>query len=161
MLIHKHVVQVLMILRAGQGDLPEILELQRAAFKEEAGMVGDPNIRPMTQTLEEMEAEYEHGTVFLKFVEEGKIIGSVRAYREGDTCHIGRLVVDPHHWRKGIGTKLIQAIENEFQGVSRFELYTRIDQPRSRPFYCSLGYMPFKTVKVSDSFTFVYLEKRN
>ena len=88
-------------------------------------MVGDPNIRPMTQTLEEMEAEYEHGTVFLKFVEEGKIIGSVRAYREGDTCHIGRLVVDPHHWRKGIGTKLIQAIENEFQGVSRFELYTR------------------------------------
>ncbi len=73
MLIHKHVVQVLMILRAGQGDLPEILELQRAAFKEEAEMVGDPNIRPMTQTLEEMEAEYEHGTVFLKFVEEGKI----------------------------------------------------------------------------------------
>lgn len=147
-----------MIERAKEEDLPEILRLQRLAFKEEAEFVGDPNIKPMAQTLEDLKEEFATG-IFLKYVEGGRILGSVRAFEEGGTCHINRMVVHPDHWGKGIGKSLMREIERSFVEVKRYELFTRIDHVRNRPFYQSLGYLPYKTEKVSDSLTFVYLEK--
>ncbi len=151
---------VLMIERATEGDLSEILRLQRLAFKEESDFVGDPNIHPMTQTLEELEHDFAKET-FLILVEGGTILGSVRAFEEEGTCHINRLIVHPDHWGKGIGKGLMREIERVFGDAKRYDLFTRIDNKRTRSFYQSLGYQPFKTEKVSDSLTFVYLEKRN
>jgi GNAT superfamily N-acetyltransferase len=150
---------VLMIELAAAGDLLEILKLQRLAFKEEADFVGDPDIHPMTQTLEEMKQDFAMGT-YLKYVEDEMILGSVRAFEEKGTCYIKRLVVHPNHWGKGIGKALMREIEHVFGDAKRYELYTRIDHQRTRPFYQSLGYLPFRTEKVSDLLTFVYLEKR-
>ena len=149
-----------MIERATEEDLPEILSLQRLAFKQEADDVGDPNIHPMIQTLEELKQEFTQ-EVFLKYVEDGIIRGSVRAYEDGGTCFIKRMVVHPDFWGKGIGKSLMRAIELVFSNAMRYELYTRLDHKRTRPFYQGLGYLPFKTEKISDSLTFVYLEKNN
>jgi GNAT superfamily N-acetyltransferase len=150
---------IMMIERALERDLPEILQLQRSAFSEEANFVGDPNIHPMSQTLEELRLDFAE-EVMLKYVEKGTILGSVRAKQEGDTCHIKRMVVHPDHWGKGIGKALMKEIENTFSDARRYELFTRIDHERTRPFYRNLGYVPFKTEKVSDTLTFVYLEKQ-
>jgi GNAT superfamily N-acetyltransferase len=149
-----------MIERAIEGDLPEILRLQKLAFKEEADFVSDPNIHPMTQTLEELKHDFTKET-FLKYVEGGMILGSVRAFEEEGTCYIKRMVVHPNYWGKGIGKSLMREIERVFGNSKRYELYTRIDHKRTRPFYQSLGYLPFRTEKVSDTLTFVYLEKWN
>jgi GNAT superfamily N-acetyltransferase len=146
--------------RAMEADLQDIQKIQRLAFQEEADFVGDPSIHPMTQTLEGLRQDLDRG-VILKYVEEGRILGSVRAFREGDTCHVKRLVVRPDQWGKGIGKSLMKDIEETYSDVKRFELYTRIDHPRTRPFYQSLGYAPYRTEKVSDSLTFVHLEKIN
>jgi GNAT superfamily N-acetyltransferase len=149
-----------MIERATEEDLPEILRLQKLAFKEEADFVGDPNIEPMAQTLEDLKHEFAK-EIFLKFVEDGMILGSVRAFEEEGTCYIKRMIVHPDHWGKGIGKNLMREIERVFGDSKRYELFTRIDHRRTRPFYQSLGYLPFRTEKVSNSLTFVYLEKRN
>lgn len=149
-----------MIERATEGDLPEILRLQKLAFKEEADFVGDPNIHPMTQTLEDIKQEFAK-EIILKYVEDGMILGSVRAFEEGGTCYIKRMVVHPNYWGKGIGKSLMREIERVFGDSKRYELYTRIDHKRTRPFYQSLGYQPLRTEKVSDTLTFVYLEKWN
>ena len=149
-----------MIRRALEEDLPEILQLQKLAFKEEADFVNDPNIKPMAQTLKELENEFKSGTI-LVYVEDGKIFGSVRASEEEGTCFITRMVVHPRHWRKGIGRNLMRAIEGSYSNVDRYELFTRVDHPRTRPFYQSLGYLPFRTERISDSLTFVYLQKSN
>jgi GNAT superfamily N-acetyltransferase len=149
-----------MIERATEGDLPEILRLQRLAFKEESDCIGDPNIHPMIQTLEDLKHDFVKET-FLKYVEGGRILGSVRAFEEEGTCHIKRMVVHPDFWGKGIGKSLMREIERVFGNAERYELFTRIDHKRTRPFYQSLGYQPFRTEKVSDTLTFVYLEKRN
>ncbi len=149
-----------MISRATEADLPEILRLQRLAFREEAEHVGDHNIKPMAQTLDELKKEFASGVV-LKMVENGTIIGSVRARVEGDTCMISRLVVHPAYWRKGIGKALMMAIERSYPRAHRYELFTRADHPRNRPFYRDLGYAPIRTERVSDALSFVYLEKRN
>jgi GNAT superfamily N-acetyltransferase len=150
----------MMIERAIEEDLPEILRLQRLAFKEEADFVGNPNIKPMAQTLEDLKHEFAK-EIFLKFVEDGIILGSVRAFEEKGTCYIERMVVHPSYWGKGIGKSLMREIERVFCDAKRYELFTRIDHKRTRPFYQKLGYLPIRTEIVSNSLTFVYLEKRN
>lgn len=147
-----------MITEASEEDLPAILELQRSAFREEAEHVGDMDIKPMSQTLEGLREELAKG-IILKYVRDGRILGSVRAWVEGDTCHIGRLVVDPQHWGRGIGHALMGEVEKRFPRVRRYELFTRADHQRNRPFYASLGYVPVRTERHSDNLTFVYLEK--
>lgn len=147
-----------MIARATANDLAEILQLQRDAFREEAEHVGDMNIKPMSQTLEELEEEFER-SVFLKYVQGGEIVGSVRARMDGDTCLISRLVVRPDHWRQGIGRRLVSEVERMFADARRFELFTREDHKVTRPFYRSLGYEPFRTDRYSDTLSFVYLSK--
>ncbi|MDW5563952.1 MAG: GNAT family N-acetyltransferase [Methanomassiliicoccus sp.] len=147
-----------MISRATAEDLPAILRLQRQAFRGEAERVGDMNIKPMAQTLDELREEFE-GSVFLKYVQDGEILGSVRGRMEGEVCHIGRLVVRPDRWRQGIGRELIDGIERTFAQAARFELFTRIDHERTRPFYRSLGYEPYRSERYSDTLTFVHLFK--
>ena len=43
------------VIRADIQDLPKILELQYLAYQSEAALFGDPNIPPLTETLEELE----------------------------------------------------------------------------------------------------------
>jgi len=147
-----------MIARARAEDLPEILQLQRLAFQEEAEHVGDMCIEPMSQTLEGLREELE-SSVILKFVQGGEIVGSVRARMDGDVCRISRLVVRPDQWRQGIGRRLVNEVERLFAEAERFELYTREDHEVTRPFYRSLGYEPFKVERHSDALTFVHLSK--
>ena len=80
--------------RALLADAAEILVLQRLAYQSEAALYHDISIPPLTQTLEEMRAEFGHST-FLKAVVDGQIVGSVRARQNGDTSYIGRLIVRP------------------------------------------------------------------
>lgn len=147
-----------MIRRATEEDLPEIQRLQRTAFQEEAEYVNDAEIKPMIQTVEEIREELRTSLI-LNYIEDGRIVGSIRAKMEGDTCHINRLVVLPDHWSKGIGKALMREVESIFQNAKAFELFTREDHPRTRPFYAKLGYLPYKTERVSDTLTFVYLRK--
>lgn len=147
-----------MIRLATEADLPEIQRLQRAAFREEAEHVNDTEIKPMTQTVEEIREEMR-SSLILNYVEDGRVLGSIRAKVEGDVCHINRLVVLPDHWSKGIGKALMREAESRFPDVKVFELFTRADHPRTRPLYAKLGYVPFKTEKVSETLSFVHLRK--
>ena len=81
--------------RAERGDLQEILALQYLAYQGEAVLCGNPRIPPLTQTIEDVEREFEGG-VFLKALdEEGSIVGSVRGRSEDGTLHIGKIIVRP------------------------------------------------------------------
>jgi hypothetical protein len=50
--------------------------------------------RPLAQTLEEILEEFKTRTA-LKCTDRGSIVGSVRAFVEEGTCHIGKLIVHP------------------------------------------------------------------
>ena len=95
---------------AAVADAAEILDLQKRAFAIEAELYQNQNIPPLTQTLEEIRAEF-NDHLFLKACLEGRIVGSVRARMDGGDCLIGRLCVDPALHHQGIGTQLMAAIE--------------------------------------------------
>ena len=146
------------ITRAEVSDMEEILKLQYAAYQSEALIHNDFTIQPLTQTLNETIAEYNKGIV-LKAVQDNKIIGSVRAYAEGNTAYIGKLMVHPDHQGKGLGKRLLAAIEREFPH-KRYELFTSCKSDRNLHLYEATGYMRFREETDDAGIAFVYLEKQ-
>ena len=102
------------ITRASQEDAEIILHLQIHAYLSEAEIYNDYSIPPLIQTLKEIRQEFSQ-QVFLKALVEGEIVGSVRAYLEKGTAYIRRLMVKPDSQNKGIGTRLMRAIEEHFR----------------------------------------------
>lgn len=143
---------------ANKEDLKEILDLQHICYKENAIRYNDFNIQPLTQSLQELEEEFDRGLI-LKAEAEGKIIGSVRAYKNNNTCYIGKLIVDPSYQNRGIGQKLMKEIENSYSDVSRFELFTGFKDEKNIYLYNKLGYKVFKEEKLSPELTFLFFEK--
>ena len=103
------------IKRASVEDVETILHLQMHAYLSEAEIHNDYRLPPLIQTLKEIKQDFSQ-QVFLKATEEdGNILGSVRAYLEKETAYIRRLIVKPESQNKGIGTKLMQAVELHFK----------------------------------------------
>lgn len=133
--------------RATLEDLTEILQLQKLAYQQEAERYGDCHIAPLTQTLAELRAEYPT-TLFLKLVQDNKIVGSVKGRKAKETCHLGRLMVHPQYQRQGFGTALIKKLEEEFakdSEITRIELFTGARSFNNIRLYEAQGYAIFKT----------------
>jgi len=145
------------IARATTKDATAILALQRLAYQSEAALYNDWSIPPLTQTSSELSDEFET-TVFLKASDDGTIVGSVRAKRSGVGCEIGRLIVHPDYQGRGIGRRLMHAIEAEVC-AARYELFTGARSERSIRLYASLGYRTFRTQIVAPHLTLVFMEK--
>jgi len=146
------------LIQATIEDLEEILALQKIAYRSEAEIHDDFSIPPLHQTLSEIREEFQQ-QLFLKVVEQEKIIGSVRAYEKNRTCFIGKLIVDSAFQNQGIGTKLLFEIEKRFEHVKRFELFTGYKSKKNLYLYNKHSYKEFKKDTISDKLTLVFLEK--
>jgi GNAT superfamily N-acetyltransferase len=146
------------IIEAEATDLKQILELQYLAYQSEAKLNNNYSIPPLLQTLEDIEKEYQEGIILKAIDEENTIIGSVRGYIRNNTLYIGKLIVEPKHQGKGIGTSLLESIELHCPNL-RYELFTSNKSVKNINLYERLGYVRFKEKNVSNDLTFVYLEK--
>ena len=146
------------ISRARRDDAAEILALQKIAYWSEAELNGDWTIPPLTQTLSEIQSEFET-KVFLKAVCADKIIGSVRATQNSRTCQVGRLIVHPDYQGRGIGTLLMKRIEEAFACAERFELFTSTKSTGNIRLYRRLGYQELYEEDLSPNVRLVFMEK--
>jgi len=140
-------------------DLAEILNLQKLAYQSEAKLLNDYSIQPLTQTLIELQNEFNK-YIILKLIndENNQIIGSVRAREENNRVYIGKLIVHPDFQNKGFGTKLLNTIESYFENKT-FELFTSSKSEKNLNIYKKNGYKEFKREKGSNNFEFIHLEK--
>ena len=146
------------IVKANQEDLQSILDLQYLAYQSEAELFHSKKIPPLTQTLEEVNKEYQKGIILKAITENNQIIGSVRARCEKGTVYIGKLMVHPAYQGQGIGTKLLVEIEKCYTHV-RYELFTSTRSKKNIQMYEHLGYKVFNEKQVNEEIRFVYLEK--
>lgn len=149
-----------MISRAAKEDLPDILDLQFRAFGEIAKRLGRSTIPPLEQTMEHLQEEAET-TLFLKYEEQGHILGSVRGrLDERGICHVGKLIVDPECRNRGIGQKLMLALEEYFgTTAASYLLFTSADTPETLHLYRKLGYTEQGSHSM-DGMVTVFLEKQ-
>ena len=144
--------------RANQKDIPEILALQKIAYRSEAELYGDDSVPALGQTMEEITVDFDR-MIFLKAVVNGKIIGSIRGYREGDTAHISRVIVHPYFQRRGLATRLIKQIEQEVGDVRLYEGFTGHQSLRNIHLYEKMGYRQVRTVPFTSTVNWVYMQK--
>lgn len=148
----------IVITRATHADAAAILDLQRRAFASEALRYPHDSLRPMVQTQNEMEEDIAK-QICLKALDGEEIIGSVRASFEGDTCHVGRLIVAPEMQRQGIGSQLLQAIEGCARHARRLVLFTGSESTGQCVLYEQHGYQLYGTKQVSPTLTLMLFEK--
>lgn len=149
-----------MIKRAERKDLEEILRLQYLAYQSEAKLLNNQNIPPLKQTIDDLSGEFQKG-IFLKALNDNnEVIGSVRAYEDNGSVYIGKLIVHPKRQGEGIGTKLLQQMELEYEDM-RYELFTSSKSERNIALYQRLGYKIFMERQITEELKFIYLEKGN
>ena len=85
----------------------------------------------------------------------GVIMGGAILFRKGDTLNIGRVFIDPQHFRKGYGILMMREIEAMFPDVKAFTLDTPVWNTRTNTFYTGLGYS-----EVERDTDFVYYAKK-
>ena len=96
------------IQKADYKDLPIILEIQKSAFLEEAKFYNDYKIAPLTQSLDEIQKDYQDH-LFLIATYLNQIVGSVKLREQDLSCWIGRLIVSP----ESIGYKKVEEYADE------------------------------------------------
>jgi ribosomal protein S18 acetylase RimI-like enzyme len=146
------------IYQANKLDLEAVLQLQKTCYRSEAEIYNDYNIPPLRQDMEVLEKEFTE-QMFLKAVVADEIIGSVRAFSDGKTCFVRKLIVKEEFQNRGIGKLLLEAIENHFPACNRFELFTGHKSTKNLYLYRKLGYKEFRKEAVNNNMTMIYLEK--
>ena len=89
------------------------------------------------------ERGFRHSLLVLAAWEDGELAGLIRAVGDGATIvFIQDILVAPERQRRGIGTALLRAVLERFNGVRQIELTTD-DTPETAAFYRSLGFADF------------------
>jgi len=122
-----------------------------AHVAELSGILGYPvNAETMRQRLERVLASNAH-TVFVAEID-NRIVGWTEA-AEGEIlvadrwCEIKGLVVADGQRGRGVGRKLVEAVEQwaRSRGLDQVSVRSNVIRPESHPFYERIGYERFKT----------------
>lgn len=147
-----------LIRRVMDTELEQILHLQYLAYESEAQLLGNYDIPPLKQTLNEVRKEFQDGIFLAAEDKQGNIIGSVRGHEKNGTLFVGKLMVHPLFRNRGIGSRLLGEIEKT-TSCSRFELFTSNKSLENIKLYQKNGYEIFREVQAAPDLTFVFMEK--
>ncbi len=145
------------IVRALTADSEKILALQKLAYYSEAEINNDFSIPPLTQTLEQLQAEFAVKEI-LKVVADDEVVGSGQVKLETGTAYIGRIIVRPDLWGQGIGSGILLALETVFPDARRFELFTGARSAKNIALYKKRGYSEFRHAFLGNT-QVIFLEK--
>jgi len=142
------------------GDAGEVLTLQRAAFVQEALIYNAVDMPPLTQTLEEVEAELIDN-LGLVAVDGARIVGALRARLDGELLLVGRIAIAPDQQGGGIGSALLAAVEARGRdaGASTAELFTGSLSEANLRLYEREGYRESERVPHDDGTFQIFLRK--
>ncbi len=139
-------------------EAEQILMLQYLCFQGEAALYDDYGLSPLTQTLQALLEQYDTHVILVARLGH-EVVGSVRGRVVGATCEIGRLIVHPRLRRSGLGTRLMQAMEEAVSDVLWYELFTGHRSVHNLRLYRRLGYRELRTEEVSPALRLIYLRK--
>jgi ribosomal protein S18 acetylase RimI-like enzyme len=138
----------------------ELLTLRRAAFVSEAQVYGDPNIPPLTQTLDELREDLAaDGVVTLGARAGHRLVGSIRVSLEDQRATLGRLAVAPDLQGQGIGTQLLFAVLPYLpEDTQEIWVFTGQDSAHNIALYEKHGY-EHQYDRTAGDLTYAYLRK--
>jgi GNAT superfamily N-acetyltransferase len=151
-------VRELPVSEATPEDLEGVLKLQYLCYQVEGERYDDYGIPPLTQDLAGVREDHEAGVLLVVRLKD-EVIASVRGRRHGDVFHIGRLVVHPRFQRRGLGTRLLAAVEERAGDAARLELFTGDRSTEFLAMYAAAGYREHRTEQVAPHLRMIHLSK--
>jgi GNAT superfamily N-acetyltransferase len=139
-------------------DAPALLALQRLAFEPEARACQSREIPPLMETAADIESHIRAATV-LKAMDGDRLVGAIRGIVAGDACLVRVLVVSPDQQGRGLGARLLAAIERAHPDVARFELTTNMIMVGNVRFYLRHGYEVVEQVQHSPTIRLAFMRK--
>jgi ribosomal protein S18 acetylase RimI-like enzyme len=109
-----------------------------------------------TETLDALAKQLAWDSDLVMIAEyEGQVAGVIVGTIDGTRGYFYRLAVDPALQGKGVGRKLIEALEKRFKerGVTRVFIMVNQDNKKVIPFYTSLGYEVQEYITLSKKIT--------
>ncbi|MFC4809684.1 GNAT family N-acetyltransferase [Paenibacillus sp. GCM10023250] len=136
----------------------ELLEVQRAAYRIEAELIGFDAIPGLRDTEETLGA---CGETFYGRYESGALAGAISFKTDADVVDIHRLVVHPAWFRKGIGESLLRHVLAQYAGrVERFLVATGAANLPALRLYRKLGFAESRTFEPVPGLRIAELERR-
>lgn len=132
-----------------------VLALQRRSYRVEADLIGYDGIPPLHESLEALQG---CGEEFLAWREDGQIAAAISFKRDGDLLDIHRLVVDPAHFRRGLGRALVRAVL-ALPGAARWIVSTGEANEPARRLYAAEGFRTVATRTFADGLRVVQLAR--
>lgn len=127
---------------ATRADAGELLTLQRACWLSEHFDNPGIEIPALTEEYDDVVAWLESWTVLVVH-RGGRLVAAGRGRLEGDTWHVGRLMVAPDLQGHGLGRQVLQMIEEAAPPQARtYELVTGAGSVDNQRMYRKAGYRP-------------------
>ena len=141
--------------KAGTSDVPVLNSLSKQAFDTDVEVGGPSAGGPPGYMSVPFHMKMARTGHLYKLTENGLIIGGAILFQNGEELNVGRIFVNPAHFRKGYGIRMMEAIEAQFTDVKVFTLDTPVWNIRTNAFYTKLGY-----TEVRRDGDFIYYAKR-
>jgi predicted N-acetyltransferase YhbS len=123
----------------------------------EAQLYGDPRLPALVETLEALRTELATDAG-LGLRTHGRLVGAVRRRQDGDQLHVGRLAVAPDLQGRGLGSRLLAAVEDTTTAATA-RLFTGHLSAGNLRLYARHGYVEERRERVHDRLTLVHLAK--
>jgi ribosomal protein S18 acetylase RimI-like enzyme len=122
-------------------DIPAILRVTKAAYAPYTGRI-DPPSSVWRETADGVRHYLERGGVIVAQAGD-EVVGAVRYEPRDDHVYLGRLAVLPSWQRRGIGRRLIDAVEEwtVLLGLDEVRLSVRLELAENHVLYRRLGYV--------------------
>ena len=137
-------------------QIERIVAISKAAFDSDINVGASEAGGPPDYDSIPWHIQMKNERHLLQVVVDGKIVGGAILFvdKDRETLYIGRIFIDPVHYRKGYGLSLMKLVEAFYPGIKKIKLETPLWNVRTNAFYTKLGYSEVKRDK-----EFAYYQK--
>jgi ribosomal protein S18 acetylase RimI-like enzyme len=138
--------------------LAALVRVQRASYRVEAELIGFDDLPPLRETPEELAAVRES---FLGAFEGEELLGAVAFQRHRTWVDIHRLVVDPRAFRRGVASRLLDALDEREADAGYTTVATGEKNAPAVALYEGRGFGRVGRTAVAPGIWIVRFERRN
>ena len=129
--------------------IERIVAISKAAFDSDINVGASEAGKPPDYDSIPWHIQMKNEGHLLQVVVDGEIVGGAILFvnKDRETLYIGRIFIDPLHYRKGYGLSLMKLVEAFYPAIKKIKLDTPLWNVRTNAFYTKLGYREVKRDK--------------
>jgi ribosomal protein S18 acetylase RimI-like enzyme len=135
-----------------------ILEIQIPSYQVEAELISFDGIPGLFDTVESLSKVNE---TFYGYFIDNKLCGAISFKAEGGLLDIHRLIVHPHHFRKGIAKSLLHFVLSEIPDINNWIVRTGAKNLPAVNLYLKTGFIIEEIFEAAPGLELIQFKRKN